>query len=221
VATRLHLDKLFRKYGASQDNEDIAIDHGHVGQAIISELRAMGWKKIKPIMFGGSAYNGAAYSNRGTELWWNFSRHLPHLILLPDKTQQNQLSSRYYKQQDRNQKIILESKREARAAGHSSPDRADATVLAFATLGVDYFQKLGSVAAEPRVDTIGDVVRGLNLDMLRSKDVSAEDIAKATEIYATLREEHVAEMQAIAQARSRASQLLVNGNEQNVMIPWN
>jgi len=221
VATRLHVDRILRKYGASKDNGDIAIDHGHIGSAIIAELRVMGWKNIRAVMFGGSAYNDTAYSNRGTELYWNFSRLLSGLILLPDKTQLNQISSRYYKQSDRNQKIILESKREARAAGHSSPDRADGTVLAFATLSYDYFQKYNLKQQAPRIDPIGDVIHGLNIDRLRSKDITAEEIVRASEIYRELREQHVEAIEQAQQNLGRAGQLLVNANERQPLIPWN
>lgn len=192
VATRLHLQNLFRKYADSfgLKQEQVFADDGHVGRAIISELAANGWK-INPVRFGSTAYNNVAYANRGTELWWNFSRILPHLVIMNDRTQTNQLSSRYYKQQDRNSKICLESKREAKANGHHSPDRADATVLAFARCGPDYFNKID--ATPHREIDIGSLAKGLNLELLRSGKLTEEDLDKAVEIYRALKAQRMME----------------------------
>lgn len=141
--TTTFLVNIFRKY--SLKGENINIDDGYVGRAIVHGLRDHGYHCVA-VNFGASAYNSVAYANRGTELWFNFERHLDYLRLYDDRLLRNQLCSRYYKQSDRTNKIILESKREARAAGHKSPDRADATVLAFATVPVGYFCGAASAA---------------------------------------------------------------------------
>lgn len=135
VTTTL-LVNIFRKYGLKGEN--IFIDDGYVGRAIIHYLRDSDFYCVC-VNFGSRAHNNIAYGNRGTELWFNFERHLSHLIIQDDLTLRKQLASRYYKKSDTSGKIILESKREAKAQGHGSPDRADATVLAFAGLPIGYF----------------------------------------------------------------------------------
>jgi hypothetical protein len=50
----------------------------------------------------------------------------------------DQLANRYYVQASKS-KIKLESKKEAKANGHPSPDRADATVLAFTDIQAPLF----------------------------------------------------------------------------------
>lgn len=127
---------IFRKYGLKGEN--ISIDDGYIGRAIIHSLRDHNYF-VHSVNFGSRAANNIAYGNRGTELWFNFERHLPHLILLNDPVLRKQLPSRYYKTSDTSGKILLESKREAKANGHNSPDRADATVLAFANVPIGYF----------------------------------------------------------------------------------
>lgn len=135
------LVSIFKKYNLSQEN--INIDDGYIGRAIIHSLRDHKYF-VNAVNFGAKAYNNVAYGNRGTELWFNFERHLPHLILLNDPVLRKQLPSRYYKISDTSGKIILESKREAKANGHNSPDRADATVLAFSGVPLGYFNS-GSI----------------------------------------------------------------------------
>lgn len=125
-STVFHLKNLFRKYGLRPDQ--VWADDGGIGRAIIDNLP----EGINRINFGGRAINNKVYGNRGTELWFNFGRMFANLRPMSDRSLINQLSARYYHQSDATNKMMLESKREARAAGHPSPDRADATVLAFA-----------------------------------------------------------------------------------------
>lgn len=139
-ATVLHLAVLFAKYGLK--GSEINIDDGNVGRQIIADLKDKGFV-CNPVRFGARAFRPLAYGNRGTEMWFTLQRLLPWLILLPDQTRKNQLASRYYKQSDLTAKIILESKREAKAHGHHSPDRADATILAWANTPPNYFTELG------------------------------------------------------------------------------
>jgi hypothetical protein len=135
VITRKLVD-IFRKWNLAGEN--INVDDGYTGRAVIDYLRDDKFEVV-PVQFGGSAYNKTAYGNRGTEMWMNFERHLQYLRLFDDPVLRKQLASRYYKRSDATGKIILESKREARANGHGSPDRADAAVLALARIPLGYF----------------------------------------------------------------------------------
>lgn len=139
--TVTYLVNLFRKYNLKGEN--ICIDDGYVGRSIIHNLRDHDYHCVC-INFGSKANNNIAYGNRGTEMWFNFERHLAYLKLQDDALLRKQLASRYYKKSDSSGKIILESKREAKAGGHGSPDRADATVLAFAKVPIGYFNS-GSI----------------------------------------------------------------------------
>jgi len=134
-AVRFLVD-IFKKWGLKGEN--IFVDNGFTGSAIVSSLKDHKYE-TRAVNFGGKAFNNVAYGNRGTEMWFNFERHLDYLRPMADATQRKQLCSRYYKQSDVNARMVLESKREARANGHGSPDRADATVLAFADLPLGYF----------------------------------------------------------------------------------
>lgn len=180
---------IFRKWGLR--GEDIFVDDGYVGRAIISSLRDHKYE-CRAVNFGSKAFNNVAYGNRGTELWFNFERHLDWLIMLPDALQRKQLCSRYYKQSDANKRLILESKREARANGHGSPDRADATVLAFADVPLGYF---GSSRFAP---TVVDPLDGTEL--LRrlvaehgNMQLSPEQVIAVSDTYQRIRAAQMAE----------------------------
>lgn len=178
-ATVLHLATLFSKYGLR--GEEINIDDGNVGRQIIHDLRDKGFN-CNAVRFGARAFRHIAYGNRGTELYFNFQRLLPWLILLPDQTQKNQLSSRYYKQSDGTAKVILESKREAKAHGHHSPDRADGTVLAWANTPPNYFTELGYKENQAQASNAPNewVTR---LAAAKENPLTEEELAAAVEDY--------------------------------------
>lgn len=151
VITKKLVD-IFRKWNLAGEN--INVDDGYTGRAVIDYLRDDGFQVV-PVQFGGSAYNKVAYGNRGAEMWVNFERHLQYLRLFDDPVLRKQLASRYYKRSDTTGKIILESKREARANGHGSPDRADAAILATARIPIGYFADAPKFeAAQPSDDEV-------------------------------------------------------------------
>jgi len=180
------LVEIFRKYGLVGEN--ISIDDGYTGRAVIDFLRDDGYQVV-PVQFGGKAYNNVAYGNRGTELWMNYERHISNLILFDDALLRKQLASRYYKRSDTTGKIILESKREARANGHGSPDRADAAVLAISRLPLGYFN--GALKpAEPasEEDQARDIIRRIAKDGHTA--LTEDEITKITLTYQRIRSEH-------------------------------
>jgi hypothetical protein len=131
---------MFNKYGLKESN--IWADDGVAGHGHIDNIRASGWN-INRVRNQSPAIVKQHYGNRGAELWFNFARLIQekklNLAKAPSKAI-DQLSSRYYKQQETLGKLILESKKEARANGHSSPDHADAMVLAFTGVTIDTFR---------------------------------------------------------------------------------
>lgn len=98
---------------------DNIIDKGHNYNKVIANSKARDSKR---------------YTNRATELWFKFKRFVEegYVKPLPDSLQKNQFIARYYKRSLQTSKIQLESKQEARAKGHPSPDRADAAIFAWA-----------------------------------------------------------------------------------------
>jgi hypothetical protein len=119
------------KYGI--ENKNVWIEFDGFNRGIVDNLADKGFHYNK-VLAAGKAFDSKRYSNRMTELWFEFKRYIEegYMGLLPDQTQKNQFIGRYYKRSLQNSKIILESKKEARAKGHPSPDRADAAVIAWA-----------------------------------------------------------------------------------------
>lgn len=131
----------YKSYGAcwEQGKSNIWGDDGGMGWAILGALEGEETDfisnrfYINRVLNQHRAFDSIRYGNRGSEMWFNFKRYVEEfqIILLPDKESESQMSSRYYKIQPVTNKIILESKEEARRKGHPSPDRADARVLAW------------------------------------------------------------------------------------------
>lgn len=136
-----HLERLFKDYGLDKPEALIFGDAGGLGKPILDELRnRRGWRNIRYFLNQGTPRDTRVYNNRITESWFNLGKLMEggELLLLDEERLKRQLSTRYYKQTDTN-KIALESKIQARAKGHPSPDRAEAVVLAFS----NYKTKLG------------------------------------------------------------------------------
>ncbi len=127
VALVDHLEFLFRKY----ELKIIYGDAGGLGKPILDQLR-VNWD-IKYVLNQAKPFNSLAYLNRGAELWFSVAKLIEYGdIIVPRETKlRKQLASRYYVVTPQN-KLQLESKKQARSKGHVSPDRADAFVLAFA-----------------------------------------------------------------------------------------
>lgn len=114
-------------------NENCWIEFDGFNRGVVDNLSDRGHNYNK-VMSGGKARDSKRYANRATELWFKFKRFIEegYLKPLPDSVQKNQFIARYYKRSLQTSKIQLESKQEARAKGHPSPDRADAAIFAWA-----------------------------------------------------------------------------------------
>lgn len=118
---------MFRKYGLRAEN--IVLDDGGLGKVLIDFMGENGWGGLRRVRNEGRP-NDLSYGNRGAENWFNFQRIADKLLFaIKDEALRNQLANRYYTMLSG--KARLEDKRRARSIGHRSPDRADATILAF------------------------------------------------------------------------------------------
>ena len=131
VALINHLEHLFRKYKLDHEQSVIYGDAGGLGKPILDQLKA-NWN-IVYVLNQAKPYNNLAYLNRGAELWFSVGKLIEYgEIMVPRESKlRKQLASRYFEVTPQN-KLQLESKKQARSKGHVSPDRADAFVLAFA-----------------------------------------------------------------------------------------
>lgn len=137
-----------------KDCELIFADDGGVGHAIIDMLinEPYGWK-IARQNNQSAATDKKRFSNKGAQNWYRAKRLIDECVWFFDPTAEDidsftnesnglytQLSNRYYKQQETQGKIALESKGEAIANGRPSPDRADGFILSLTGLSVtDFF----------------------------------------------------------------------------------
>lgn len=173
------VDRILSKEGISKKHEFIFADDGGVGHAIINMLHNKGWN-VKCVRNEWQASNKRMYGNRGAENWYRVCRLVEERIIdisgISDKLK-DQLSSRKYKKTATSGRIFLESKKEAKAHGHPSPDRADALILALTGISISDIltNKKEDISARPTV-----------------KLRSAEDIEKYVDDQAYGISEHIA-----------------------------
>lgn len=131
------LIKAFNRFGLA--GRPIYADGGGMGITIINFLWKAGWKNVKAIYNNSEPKNGLAYYNNGAEMWFNLATLFENQELcfaqeiVNDPILKKQLCNRYYKLVNSGNTTVsqLESKVQARAKGHPSPDRADSTALCF------------------------------------------------------------------------------------------
>ena len=146
---------LFQKYNLKAEN--IYADDGGLGRSVIDQFWRKGWE-INRVLNQASAIDKAIFLNRGAEMWWLVARLIQECLILPnlqDELLVEQLTNRYYAQKAGG-KIQLQSKADAKLAGHPSPDRGDALVLSFGGLTLDDFLSTngGKEAAEQDVPKV-------------------------------------------------------------------
>jgi hypothetical protein len=131
------LEKAFRDYKLV--GRPIYADAGGHGKHFIDLLRMRGWKNIQYVYNQGEPKDIKSYKNIGTEMWFNLATLIENQdILFEDKIVQDpilkkQACNRYYKFVNKDDTTVatLETKPQARAKGHPSPDRADSLALCF------------------------------------------------------------------------------------------
>lgn len=127
--------------GIPKDHPFIFADDGHVGHSVIDMLDTLhGFRTINRVHNQSRALNHNLFGNRGAENWYRVRRLFEENLLVPpdDELTMKQLTTRYFKQQN-GAKPILESKKDAKAHGRPSPDRADAYILCFSDLSIEEF----------------------------------------------------------------------------------
>lgn len=124
-----------------KDHEHLYIDDGGVGRGITDMLADIGWTLIR-VRNQSAAKNKKLYLNKGAENWYRVKRIIEEncfMLDIDDVKFYEQLANRYFKQQGTQGRITLQSKADAKAHGHPSPDRADSFILALTGLTVsDY-----------------------------------------------------------------------------------
>lgn len=141
-----YLDAIeFPNHHFVKEQTKIFTDAGGMGEPIIDMLKALKWNIIS-VHNQAKATNNKLYKNKGTNNWFNFGNavKLRDVILISDEKFKSQLSKRHYDLPD-NDKIALVSKKEEKANGNDSPDRADSVVLAFTGYKVVTSRKLDEV----------------------------------------------------------------------------
>lgn len=147
-------ERQFQLLGVAKEHEYIFMDDGGIGHAVIDMLKRRGWE-IRRVRNEAKAVRAQHYGNRGAELWYQVKRICEELLFRLDEASPKlraQLVSRHYKKSASGGRIFLESKKEAKADGRPSPDRADALVLSLCGLTLDDFLKTERVTetAAPR-----------------------------------------------------------------------
>lgn len=108
----------------------VNIDEGGLGAGVVDRLKEQRYK-IKGVNFGNKAKNGMMYGNKRAEMWGDMREWLKSAAIPTDKYLKSDLISPMMKP-DSKGSIFLESKKDMRARGLSSPDAADAIALTFA-----------------------------------------------------------------------------------------
>jgi len=108
----------------------VNIDEGGLGAGVVDRLKEQRYK-IKGVNFGNKAKNGMMYGNKRAEMWGDMREWLKSAAIPSDRYLKSDLISPMMKP-DSKGSIFLESKKDMRARGLSSPDAADAIALTFA-----------------------------------------------------------------------------------------
>lgn len=124
----------FRRLGLAPS--EIEGDEGGGGKLIIDQLHAMGWPIVRANNSEAARYDDH-YANLGAEMWYEGAMAMARReIILPDDNDlRGQLLDRK-RVPNAKGKLAIESKKDMRARGVPSPDRADAVLGAIARLPV-------------------------------------------------------------------------------------
>lgn len=146
--------------GCNINPANVNVDDGHVGKAIIDNLWKAGYN-VNRVRMKAKASDSDTFASIGVELYYKVRRYieLQQIIFLPDELRKKQLTNRFYLIQQSSGKLILEPKEIARVKGRKSPDRADATVLAFTQHDVPLFRsRLAPKVEKPKADILNNAL---------------------------------------------------------------
>lgn len=118
-------------FGFPRDRVYIFVDEGGVGAGVVDILRDDGYP-ARGIQFGGSADDPEAYDRKRDEMWGRTKEWLMAGGTIPnDQALKEDLTSPEYDYKPGGQ-LKLESKKDMKKRGLSSPDRGDALAITFA-----------------------------------------------------------------------------------------
>lgn len=125
------------------------LDGGGIGGPVGDRLRQLGVQVIE-VGFGDRAADERRYGNRATEMWCRMRDWLRSGGAIEDDPQlEQELVSRDYGM-DKQDRLILESKRDMKSRGVGSPDWGDALALTFAE---PVLRQTGGVQAQQQILT--------------------------------------------------------------------
>lgn len=118
----------FKEFGLAAEN--IAGDDGGIGRQILNRIQDLGYD-IRRVRNEMRAANPNFFKNRGVENWARLKRMVEDKMLpnITDEETIKQLTTRSF--EVRGVVTYLETKKDMKARGLSSPDRADALALCF------------------------------------------------------------------------------------------
>lgn len=118
-----------------QDDTMIVVDEVGIGGGVIDALRSQGWTVVG-VNNGSTPRNKLHYASRGDEIWFVDGKLALDRVSIPqqDEELQHQLCNREVRYSRDGTKRRVETKDELLRRGLPSPDRADAFLLAFATV---------------------------------------------------------------------------------------
>ena len=108
----------------------VVIDEGGLGAGIVDRLKEQKYK-IRGVNFGNKAKNPLMWGNKRAEMWGDMREWLKTAAIPTDRYLKSDLISPLMKP-DSKGSIFLESKKDMRSRGLSSPDAADAIAVTFA-----------------------------------------------------------------------------------------
>lgn len=126
----------------AKDCPHIYCDAGGISIGVVYMLRNKGFTVNEIHNQWAALGNKKQYGNRGAENWYRVKRLFEELIFDASTLgvlTRKQLASRHYKQGLIGARILLEKKRDAKAHGRPSPDRADAFILSLTGLTIEDF----------------------------------------------------------------------------------
>lgn len=128
----------------------IFVDQTGLGGGLVDRLRQLGTPNVIGIDFGGSP-GDIRFNDRRSEMWWRMAEWVKKGGSIPnDVALRLELTSPLFewKITGKTTKFVLESKKDMRKRGVSSPDRADSLALTFAA--PIYFQSGLMQVSDPR-----------------------------------------------------------------------
>ncbi len=134
------------------------LDDGGISRTFTDQLERRGWR-VERVLNQSRALQPLKFANRAAELLWHVRLlYERRQIEAPDDAMTvEQLTTRKYTRNELG-RIVVESKKEMRSMGISSPDRADAFVLCFSTFFADRDMQPAGIndAKEERRETLAE-----------------------------------------------------------------